>query len=370
MQFSDIIGLAEVKHTLLKAYERNHVAHAQLFLGKDGGGQLAMALAYATFLNCENKQIADSCGQCNACQKYNKLIHPDLHFVFPTFTNKDKAGSEAYLKEWRSFLGESSYSSFYDWTKFIEADNKQCLIPVQEGRNIIQNLTLKAYEGQYKTLIIWLPELMNVNAANAILKILEEPPEKTIFLMVSNSVDRMLATILSRTQMLNVRPFTDEEVRNYLEKKGLIAEQAAQVALLAEGNLGEALRLSQDAQDDKQVIFRDWMRDCYRADLALLVKWAEKFGTLTKENQKAFLQYGLTMVRESFLYRYVGEKGVHLENEGLHFVQKFHIFIHERNIDRFVLAFNEAYRHIERNANAKIMFLDLSLKSMAWLREK
>ncbi len=370
MQFSQIIGLEDIKQTLAGAIQHNHVAHAQLFLGKEGSGNLALAVAYATFLNCENKtpESTDSCGTCASCYKFNKLIHPDLHFIFPTSTTKqitkrDEAISSAFMKDWREFFIKNPYDSLKNWSSAFGGEGRQCMIPVEDGRNIIRSLALKSFEAEYKVLVIWLPELMNSNAANAILKILEEPPEKTVFLLVANSAENMLVTIQSRTQLVLIRPFGDEEIKTHLiEKMGVTAERASQVAMLADGNLNEAYRLLSETQNISQDSFRDWMRTCFRFDIPSMIKEADKFNELEKEAQKSLLQYGLNMLREAFAYRFGGENLVRADKQMMEFIKNFSKVIHENNVERLQEKLTTAFFHLERNANARILFLDLSLQ--------
>lgn len=370
MQFSQIIGLEDIKQALVSSIQQNHVAHAQLFLGKEGGANLAVAVAYATFLNCENRtpESTDSCATCPSCFKYNKLIHPDLHFIFPTattkqFTKRDEAISGVFMKEWREFFIKNPYNSLKNWSSAFGAEGKQCIIPVEDGRNIIRNLALKAFEAEYKVLIIWLPELMNSNAANAILKILEEPPEKTVFLLVANSAENMLVTIQSRTQLVLIRPFHDEEIKAYLVgNMGASAERASQVAMLADGNLNEAYRLLNDTKDISQDTFRDWMRLCFRFDITSMIKEADKFNELEKEEQKSLLQYGISMLREAFIYKFGSESLVRADKQLLEFIKNFSTVLHENNVEILQDKLSKAYFHLERNANARILFLNLSLQ--------
>lgn len=268
MLFSQIKGLEETKASLIASVKNRHVAHAQLFAGPEGSGSLAMALAYATYINCEEKGETDSCGTCASCNKFNKLIHPDLHFVFPVSTTKSvskDASSALFMKEWRNFIAENPYGGLIEWGNFIGAENKQLNISVDESRNIIKTVTMKSFEAEYKIMVIWLPEQMNSSSANAILKVLEEPPVKTIFLLVTQNPDKIITTVLSRTQRVKIRPFTDEEVTKYLiEDKKLDEKQARQIAYLADGNLNEGLRLLQQVEEDNHQMFREWMRLCYK----------------------------------------------------------------------------------------------------------
>ncbi|MCU0451287.1 MAG: DNA polymerase III subunit delta [Bernardetiaceae bacterium] len=371
MLFADIPGLDEVKATLVRAVHTDHVAHAQLFLSPPGGGGLALALAYATFVNCEGRADTDAeaCGTCASCYKMGKLIHPDLHFVFPTAVTKrvpkrEDAVSTAFMPEWREFLKTGLYASLADWAAAVGAENKQCIIPVAEGRNIIKTLALKAFEGQYKIMLIWLPELMNVSAANAILKILEEPPEKTLFLLVSQAIDLMLPTILSRTQLVTVRPFHDHEVAAHLRARypQVAPEQAQQTAWLADGNLAEAQRrvaLEADATPDH---FRDWMRLCFKLDLAGLVREADKFNALDKEAQKGLLQYALAALSHSLVCQHAGEAALRLEPERLAFIRNFAKTLNPRNLAPLAQLLTDCLHHLERNASPRIIFLDTSLQ--------
>ncbi|MCS7018277.1 MAG: DNA polymerase III subunit delta [Cytophagales bacterium] len=370
MRFSDIIGFEELKQTLVAAVRKGHIPHAQLWLGREGSPHLALSLGYATFLNCESRSetSTDSCGTCASCYKYDRYIHPDLHFVFPTATTKqvtkrEDAVSSAFLKEWREFLKNKPYGNLADWAAELGVENKQCIIPVQEGRNIIKSLSLKSFEANYKVMLIWLPELMNASAANSILKILEEPPEKTIFLLVAQQIEQVLPTILSRTQLVSVRPYTDAElVATLTQHYKLPSEKAHQTALLANGNLNQALRLLEAAEQTGQHAFRHWMRLCVKPDITALIKEADRFATLDKESQKGVLQYGLTILRETLTFQYVGEEQTRLMPEAMEFVQQFSKVINERNLVALSSIFNRTYYEIERNANPRMAFLSLSLR--------
>lgn len=393
MQFDAIIGLESIKNTLTAAVRNQHIAHAQLFLGKEGGANLALAWAYAKYLNCENPTETDSCGKCMSCYRINKLIHPDLHFVFPTANVKppsqkgkgkgdddESAGSKRYLSddfltEWRTFLPQNPYGNLNDWAKsFGLADNKQCNIPVDEGRKIISKLTLSSFEGRYKILIIWLVELMNISAANAILKILEEPPEKTVFILVSNSIDQMLPTILSRTQIVAIPQFSDEEVEGFLQKKyqDIDKQQLAETILIADGNLSEAVRLIEKGQGTQQNFLERWLRACYKitSEFSAVQLLAEEFTEQNKEEQKNLLQYALSIFMQGLVIKFGDENLVRLPPETLKFVRNFaKAAIHENNIQDLNILFSEAITHLERNASPKIMFTDMSLKMYALFKK-
>ncbi|MTI23012.1 DNA polymerase III subunit delta' [Fulvivirga sp. RKSG066] len=366
MLFSKIHGLDEVKTRLVNAAKNDQVAHAQLFLGKPGSPNLAMALAYAAFLNCENRTEEGACGSCPSCLKNQKYVHPDVHFVFPVSSTKKVTGkdvvSNSFLKEWRQFLIENPYGDLNTWSGYYGGEDKQVNISKEESRQIIKNLSLKAFEGKYKVMIVWLPEFMHPSAANGILKILEEPPESTIFLLVSNDSERLLTTILSRTQIVNIPMFADEDIRNILTNShGIDAGKAEEVAHLADGDISKAFRLSNNLEDDNQQIFADWMRDCFKRDFASLVKRADTYHGMNKLAQKSLLQFTLNILRETLVYipaREVARTGGKI-NE---FVDKFSKVMDANKIEKIAKLVNEAHYHIERNASPKMTFLDLSLQ--------
>jgi DNA polymerase-3 subunit delta' len=367
MRFSEIIGLNQTKQTLVNSVKGSHIAHAQLFMGKEGSGNLALALAYATFINCKDKQDQDSCGVCSSCSKMDKLIHPDLHFVLPTTSTKKVTGknaiSKAFLKEWREFVLESPYRTLPEWTSCIGAEDKQASISKEESRNVVRDLSLRAFEAEYKMMFVWLPELMHPAAANAILKILEEPPSKTLFLLVSDDSEKLLTTILSRTQIVKIPLFSDTEItQNLTEKFGVDNAKAAHVAHLAEGNLNEALRLSQEVKDGSSDFFKEWMRVCFKVDFTAMASEADNFNRLGKEAQKSLMRYGLSVFRESLIYKYGAKDLVRLEDAELKFVENFSKVLNETNLEELTLLFSNSHQHIERNANTKILFLNLSIQ--------
>lgn len=369
MLFNEIIGYDDTKETLLRAVQTNHLAHAQLFDGPLGSGNLALALALATYVNCEDKQPYDACGRCASCAKMQKLVHPDLHLIFPVanLANKGKT-SEAFLVDWRKFILENPYRTLSEWLDYIDADNKQGNITAEEARNILQKLSLKAYEGAYKIMLIWLPELLNIASANALLKVLEEPPAQTLFLLVTNQPDKLLVTILSRTQRLAVRPFSDDEVAMHLRQYlNLDETKATKLAYLANGNLSAAIQLARadadhnDGGADYHTWFAEWMRLCYRQDLTALVKQADQFDGFSKEKQKGLLEYGLHTCRDLFLWQQGGADLLRLPEEELTFVKNFAKVLTTAHVERIVTDLNEAIFHLERNARAKMVLLDMSL---------
>lgn len=366
MQFSEIEGLKEVKRRLINTVVNNQLPHAQLFVGPEGSANLAMAWAFAAYLNCEDRQENDSCGKCPSCIKTGKLIHPDLHFVYPvSATAKSSAKdiiSTSFITEWRSFIKDNPYGPINDWSSAYGGENKQVNISKAESREIIKTLSLKTFEGKYKIMIIWMPEFMHPAAANGILKVLEEPPANTVFILVAHDIGKLLVTILSRTQKINIRAFTDEEIVSFLIRKHPIdAAQARQVVYLCDGNLNAAERLLLQTEDDNQKMFQDWMRLCFTWDFTKMVSWAEQYHKMNKVAQKAFLQYALTMMRETLIFSYSPGGLQRLEGEALEFVKNFSKVLDADKVEKITHKLNEAYYHLERNANPKILFADVSL---------
>lgn len=366
MRFADIKGLERVKKSLIAAAKADQVAHAQLFMGKAGSPNLPMALAYANYLNCENRNETDACGECPSCTKNKKFIHPDMHFVFPVSATKKITGkdvvSTSFLKEWREFLIANPFGDLNSWSAHYGGEDKQVNISKEESRQIIKNLSLKAFEGKYKVMIVWLPEYMHPSAANGILKILEEPPENTIFLLISNDSERLLTTILSRTQMVKIPMFSDENIKEMLVEQHQVEEsKAVEIAHLAEGDLSKALRLINNLEDNNHQFFADWMRSCFKRDFADLVKTADFYHTMNKVAQKSFFQYTLNMIRESVIY--ATEPSINRMNGQLtDFVSNFSKVMDAEKAEKISSKINDAHYHLERNGSAKMIFLDLSLQ--------
>jgi DNA polymerase-3 subunit delta' len=361
--FRDIPGLEHIKSTLRRSVQNSHLAHAQLFDCAVGGAGLALALAFATYVNCENRYEDDACGMCPSCTKMSKLVHPDFHFIFPIATSKKVDGktSEAFLGLWRSFLLENPYRVLPEWLDFISAENKQGNISVEEARGILRKLSVKSYEGEYKILLIWKADIMNASSSNAILKILEEPPEKTLFLLVSDQSDKLLTTIISRTQRITVPAFSDAEVRTYLRTRNVSDAAASQIAYLCDGNLSEAIKLVQDNEDDRSSWFAAWMRSCYKYDVSHLVKLADTFDVMSKEKQKGLMEYALRLFRDMLVWSHGAGELLRVPEEELTFVQNFSKAVNFNSLEKMIEEVNTAYYHIERNVRAKMVFLDLSL---------
>ena len=377
MLFSSIPGLEETKSKLIQAIRQDHLAHALLFHGPEGSASLPMALALATYLNCENPNEQDSCGICGSCQKSGKLIHPDLNFSFPIPSISNKEGDEDpekkvdILKLWRSFILNQPYGNLHDWVNSIGI-NKQLSISKAAAKQLIQTLSLKSFEGGFKIMLIWYPEHMNPFAANAILKILEEPPEKTLFLLVSHHPEQLLTTILSRTQKVSIRGFSDEEIKTHLVKSGICTQAIAnQLTPLADGNLREAYRLSDQVVDQNTAHFKDWMRECYSLNINELNNRLDRFAEQGKEGQRNLLVTGINVLRECLLDSSQLKKLMRTAPEDLQFIEKFgRNTLTSTKILQIYDKLGDAHYHLERNANPKILFMDLSLQLATILKTK
>lgn len=366
MLFNDIVGQSEVKERLLKMVNDNRLPHALLFTGYEGSGNLATAVAFSQYLFCSNRQAHDACGECPSCIKTSKLAHPDLHFVFPIAKSKDVKSSADLIKEFREVFLENPYLSLSDWFDGLDAENKQPIIPVEESGNIIRELSYTSYEGQYKIMVIWQPEKMNTEAANKLLKVLEEPPEQTIFLLACNYPDQLLATIISRVQHIPFLRLTEQEIKNGLVKKfGVTEENASQAAFLSDGSFNEAKKLLTQGDDQLSFLqhFQAFMRLALKFDCDKALQWVDQNATTGREKQKQFLQYALEIFRDCLMLNFGSRDLVRLSGNEKQFLEKFAPFITQKNYELLVEEFNSSCYYIERNANPKILFLDLLLKT-------
>lgn len=359
MQFDDLIGQERTKHFLLQLAAGERIPHALLFLGPTGSGNLALALSFAQLLQCENPGPRGACGHCNACHKSAAFVHPDIHFSFPTVGAN--AVSTNYLKEWRAFLGNNPYNDVNAWLQQLGADNKQGNITKDECNAIIKKLSLSIFEGKYKILLMWLPEYLG-KEGNRLLKLIEEPPEQTIFLLAAENQEAILNTILSRCQLVKTDLLSDEEVAQGLEqRRGIDASRARQVAFLAGGDFGVALGLADNPDNDDAHLLLDWLRKCWRGHPVELVKWTENFSQLGRENQKQFLQYGLHFLREMLFLLTTRDTNLRLRPEELSTAQNMAKVLDFEKITQLVSLLNDNIYYIERNANPKTLFLDTSI---------
>lgn len=379
MFFKDIIGQEKVKQRLIKSVSEERVSHAQLFSGPEGNGKMALALAYAQYITCRNRTETDSCGICPSCKKYSKFAHPDLHFVFPIYKPKSvpKAYSDDFLKQWREMLIQSPYISLYQWGAAIEADNAQLTIYAHESESIIKKLSIKPFEAEFKVMIIWLPEKMNLACSNKLLKLIEEPPVKTLFLMVTENEADIIATIRSRTQIIKIPRITDTDLQNHFLLNGNYnPETVAEMVHHANGNYLKALEFAEPT-DDKQYFFDSFqkiMRLAYKAgketvNILEILDLAEELAGIGRERQKDFLQYAMQMTREFFIMNLQKPDLVYVNRFERDFGNKFSPFINERNVAHFNRLFEEAYLHISRNGNAKIIFTDTLLSIIRIIRK-
>ena len=375
MLFSEVIGQQAIKEKLITTVGESRVSHAQLFLGPEGSGNLAMAIAYAQYISCTDRGEQDSCGVCPSCLKYQKLAHPDLHFIYPINSTKDvpKPTSAKFIEKWRSAIGENAYMSLGQWYREIGIENKQGLINVEDCNTIIKKLSLKSFESEYKVMIIWRPERLFHAAAPKLLKILEEPPEKTLFLLIAENHEQLLKTIRSRTQMVKLKRLEDDELSRALQQiDGVQESEAKGIAAQSQGNYTEAKRLldSNEAREFNTEQFQVWMRFCFKSDWIQATEWIEDIAKLGREGQKNFLQYCIGVIRQSMIMNYRVDKLMGTEERNSEFVQKFAPFVHAENCVEFTDALNTAYYNIERNANPRILFLDLSMKIAQLLKRK
>lgn len=374
MFFKNIIGQRSIKQRLIQSVQKGFIPHAQLFAGGEGVGALPLAIAYARYLNCTNRQEDDACGTCPSCVKFNKLAHPDLHFIFPIVKNdkKKKEISDDYLTEWRDFLSKNTYFNLSQWLDYIGAGNSQGVIYAKESNEIIKKLNLKTYEAEYKIMIIWLPEKMHESCANKLLKILEEPFAKTVFLLVSEVPEQIIGTIRSRSQFIHIPPISQEDMANTLKQTyTLNDENLHAIVHLANGNYIKALE-TLNAGEENQLfleLFITIMRNSWTRDVKNMKMKAEFFASLGREKQKSFLAYSQRLIRENFLYRLQLPEINYMNKAEAEFSVKFSPFVNERNIISFMddLALGE--RHIEQNVNPRMVFFDLSMKIAVLLKK-
>ena len=365
MRFQDIHGLDDVKGQLLLAAESNHLAHAVLLAGRTGAPNLPLALAFSTYLLCENKG-KDACGTCSSCSKAEKFVHPDLHFVFPVAPIKGISGkdvvSKNYMKDWRKFLLEDPWGNADSWAIRFGGENKGLNISKEESRNLISSLTLKSFEGGYKIMLIWLPEYLHPVAANAILKILEEPAARTLFLLVTNDAENLMGTILSRTQIVQVRRFNEIEMSTIIaEKYGVPRERAQILSKITDGDLS-LVNDYLESSDDSTAPFKLWMRNCFTYNMKGLVDHSEEFHRSGKVMQKGLLKYLLYVLRESMLIKSGAGELSRSDDSDKEFIEKFSSVLEGPKIDKITHMVDEAFYHLERNASPRILMLDLSLK--------
>lgn len=369
MQFSDVVGHNELKKHLIDEVRSNKISHTQLFVGKPGYGPLPIALAFIQFLFCENKSVSDSCGTCPSCRKINHLQHPDVHFSFPTVQAETKI-SDGAIGHWREQIEESPYFDLNTWVKRIDPKERKPILGKDESQEIIRKLSLRSFEGGYKVMLIWMIEEMNASCSNKLLKILEEPPDKTLFILIAESLEQIIPTILSRSQTVVVPRVSVDDLSLYLRSSyQLNNDNADAVASRSDGDVLEAIEQATHSAEGERFHnqFVQLMRVCYRKNVLDMLDWSEDVGRESKEHQKQFLRYGLHMIRQSMLKNYTDDQLTRVSKEEDQFLDNFARFITGNNILDFSKLFNESVYHIERNANGKILFTNLCFQVMRFI---
>lgn len=374
MLFSEILGLTHIKSYLTTSVERGRIPHAQLFVGPNGSGTLPMAIAYAQYILCQNKD-GENTGGIQSCNlKFDHLAHPDLHFAYPVATNdkvKKHPTANHFAEEWRTFIKENPYGSIFDWYLLLGIEKKQGQIGVDEALDVVKKLSLKSYEGGYKVMLIWMANKMNIAASNKLLKLIEEPPEKTVFILIAEDEEQLIQTIRSRCQVLHFPPLGEQVIKDAVKaSEGLSDAEALKIAHQANGDYSRALHLlHHDGGDDQfEDWFIQWVRTAFRAKgnksaVNDLINWSESIAGSGRETQKKFLNYCLDFFRQALLLNYGADDLVFLEPQTNGFkLQNFAPFIHGANIMDISNELQDAIYHIERNGNAKIILTDLSIK--------
>lgn len=376
MLLKEVIGQQAIKERFIKNIQSGRISHAQLLAGPQGSGKLQLAIAIAQYVNCKQRTESDSCGVCSSCRKYQKLIHPDLHFVFPVVrTTKFKQPvSDNYLDKWRDFVLNKPAHELNNWLSAMGAENQQAGIFTHESAEILRKLNMKTYEAEYKIMVIWLPEKMNESAANKLLKILEEPPAKTLFLLVSDDTGSIIRTILSRTQLTKIPQIDSESLSKALQEKYDLEQRKAQnISRVANGNFSRAVDMIETSEESEENFenFIQLMRLAYSRKVLEIMKWSETVAKKGREKQKNFLEYVLRLIRENFIMN-IGNSNqelLYLTDKEEEFSSKFSNFIKMENAFEISEEVQKAYYHIERNGSAKIIFLDLSLNIIKLLRK-
>ena len=381
MLFSEILGQEHIKNHLTKSADHGRIPHAQLFVGPEGSGTLPIAIAYAQYVLCKNTEGKNTTGNESCNLKFKNLSHPDLHFVFPVAnTEKIKSHpvSKFFMEEWRQLVDRQPYGNLFDWYRILGIDNKQGQIGVDEAQDIVKSLALKSYEGGYKVMLIWMAEKMNTAASNKLLKLIEEPPNKTIFILIAEDEEQIINTIRSRCQVLHFPPLAEEVIKNALIKNYQIPEgDAIKIAHQANGNYNKACDLvysdSEDTQFEDWFVF--WIRSAFKAKgnksaIHDLISWSETIAKTGRETQKQFLNFCLDFFRQALLLNYNAEGLVFMEPKTSFKLEKFAPFVHGNNIMDISNELQDAIYHIERNGNSKIILTDLSIKLTRLLHKK
>lgn len=382
MQFAKIIGQDYIKNHLIKSASLGRIPHAQLFVGPEGSGTLPIAIAYAQYILCNNKGDENSGGN-EACNiKFENVSHPDLHFIYPTVSTdsvKTKPKSIDFIAEWREFLKENPYAGLFDWYSFLGVQNKQGEIRVDDAQEILKSLSLKSYEGGYKVVIVWMVDKMNVATSNKLLKLIEEPPEKTLIILITDDEESIIQTILSRCQVVRFNGLSEQSIAESLVLREQIEPKlASKIARQSQGNYNKALHFLQDDSDESpfEQWFVTWVRAAFKAKgnaaaIQDLILWSDQIAGLGRETQKKFLQFCIEMFRQALLLNYETLSLVYLEPKVEKFkLENFAPFVNGNNINDIFRELTDAIYHIERNGNAKIILTDLSIKLTRLIHKK
>lgn len=388
MLFNQVIGQESVKQHLTEMIQYNRLSHALLFLSKEGAGGLAMALAFAQYITCEKVQLKpaaslgpslfgdepsiaenimipnDACGVCASCTKSKQFIHPDIHFSFPVITRKagEKPISNLFMADWREFIQQNAYASVYEWLQFLGAENKQGNITAEECNDIIRKLSLKSFESECKILIMWLPEFLG-KSGNKLLKLIEEPPANTIFILVAENEEQILPTILSRCQLVKIPRLKNQDIKDALiERSNVNEETAQQISGIAEGNYNEALQLLQHTQEDWQQYLKEWLNAAIKTGPLEQTKWVEDISRLGREKQKQFLRYFNHLLEQSIRLRIMGSNNTQMASSEFEFAKKLNKISGVSQQQTIIEEIDKATYHIERNANPKMLFMALTIK--------
>jgi DNA polymerase-3 subunit delta' len=381
MQFSEILGQDHIKNHLTRSAGLGRIPHAQLFIGPEGSGTLPMAIAYAQYILCGN-QNGENSGSNESCNlKFQKISHPDLHFVYPTVSTEDvktKPKSIDFIADWRQFIAQNPYGGLFDWYSVLGVQNKQGEIRVDDAQEVLKALALKSYEGGYKIMIVWMADKMNISASNKLLKLLEEPPEKTVFILISENEEDIIQTIRSRCQVLHFNGLSEHVIAEALvSRENIESKLATKIAHQAQGNYNKALHLLKD--DSEEFPFEQWfvvwVRAAFRAKkdagaIADLIHWSEQIATLGRETQKKFLQYCIDIFRQGLMQNYEANDLVYFEPNADFKFKSFAPFVNGNNIHEIFQELSDAIYHIERNGNAKIILTDLSIKLTRLIHKK
>tara|TARA_B100000902_G_scaffold12252_1_gene14874 strand:- start:7695 stop:8852 length:1158 start_codon:yes stop_codon:yes gene_type:complete len=379
VKFKEIEGNEKAKEYLINSVKNNRISHSHLFLGKAGTSKLLLSLAYAQYISCLNRLDKDSCGECSSCIKYSKLTHPDLHLIFPVIStnNIKKPISDNFINEWRQLVLDNPFLNISHWANFLHQEKGSLKTPyiyTQESDKLQKKISLKNYESKYRVILIWMPEKFQITTSNKLLKIIEEPPRNNIFILVSENTESILDTILSRVQLTKIKDFTCQQKIKILNNKFTEenTETISEIINNNHGDLGDSINFINKKSNNISYMnyFMEWMRLCYSTNLYETKLWVDKLYTQGRNCHIELLKYSLETIRKCLVFKYKDVKINNINKQELDFIKKFHIFIHQGNIYKIVKGLEDSIGYIERNANSKIIFYELSIQFMRWLKLK